>query len=85
MQGPRIKKNAISGETIASYAKRTGTLNIYATRGAEVFGTGGWKKVGLDYKIRAGEKVRPAASSAAAENPFDVLSFLSKLVRRGSR
>jgi hypothetical protein len=85
MQGSRVKKNAVSGETIASFAKRTGTLNIYATRGAEVFGTGGWKKVGMEYKIRAGEKVRPAASGAEGTNPFDILSFLSKLVRRGSK
>jgi len=85
MQGSRVKKNAVSGETIASFAKRTGTLNIYATRGAEVFGTGGWKKVGMEYKIRAGEKVRPAASVAEDMNPFDILSFLSKLVRRGSK
>jgi hypothetical protein len=85
MQGSRVKKNAVSGETIASFAKRTGTLNIYATRGAEVFGAGGWKKVGMEYKIRAGEKVRPAASVAEDMNPFDILSFLSKLVRRGSK
>lgn len=84
MQASATKKNAVSGETVASYAKRTGLLGVFSTRGAEVRGQTGWKKVGMLYRIQPGEVVRPA-EVAGDLTPFDLAKFFSKLTHKRSK
>lgn len=84
MQASTTKKSAVSGETVASYAKRTGLLGVLSTRGAEVRGQTGWKKVGMLYRIQPGEVVRPAAGAGNIV-PFDLARFFSALTHKRSK
>jgi hypothetical protein len=81
MQASATKKSAVSGETVASYAKRTGMLGVFSTRGAEVRGRAGWKRVGMTYRIQSGEVVRPA-EVAGDLSSFDLARFFSALTHK---
>ena len=84
MQASATKKSAVSGETVASYAKRAGMIGVFSTRGAEVRGHAGWKKVGMLYRIRPGEVVRPA-EIAGDLLPFDLNRFFSALIHKRTK
>jgi hypothetical protein len=77
-----VKKLAIPGETVASYARRIGKVDNFARRGAEVRGPNGWKKVGMDYRIAPDEIVRTVQPVQITEDPLGLVEFLRMLARR---
>jgi hypothetical protein len=81
VQASARKKDPVSGESVASYAKRTGLLGVISSRGAEVRRDGVWKRVGMHYLLKNGEIVRPALPAAGNYEPFDLSQLLSSLVK----
>jgi hypothetical protein len=72
------KKIEIPGETVASYAKRTGQISLFSTRGAELKNSEGWKKVDLSYRLRAGDSVRPCAPKDSIDGVVSLLKMLRR-------
>lgn len=77
-----MKKKPTPGETVASFAKRTGALALYSARGAEVLRDGVWFRVPLSHVLREGEAPRPIASEEPAGAALEVSALLASLVFR---
>ena len=77
-----MKKSPVPGETVSSFAKRTGAIGVYSSRGAEVLRDGVWFRVPLSHVLRKGETLRPVAGETSTGAVFEVSELLSALVYR---
>jgi hypothetical protein len=75
------KKSPIAGESVASFARRTRSIGLISTRGAEVFSGGAWKKVSLSYIIKSGERVRPRLPASSQADPMGLTSIIKTLIK----
>jgi hypothetical protein len=80
-----LKKVAAPGETVASFARRTGQVDKFARRGVEVRGADGWKRVGMEYRMRDGDTVRAVEPADLQDDPLGLVSLLQSFVRRQRR
>jgi len=79
------KKFPITGESVASFARRTQVIGPMSVRGAEVFSAGAWKRVPLSYIIKNGDRVRPCLPASSQADPMGLASILKSLIRGQKR